>query len=545
MLNFLGSKIYLSLISGVHGTTTKITQTGASLVTKTTQTATGVGFFESAKLLGFEILKWLIYIALFFIALKILRIISEIWTARNFVYLKITLPRADSKLDKEKETKKDFKEKIGIMTIFFKSIHKIGDTSLLETIFFFVFKHSRISLEIVYNEGQVSFYIITLKKYFELITQQVTSNYPDAEVSVIEKKDYFDIKPRGYTFKAASFHKSQADFFPIKTYKYFEDDPLNTFSNNFGALDKTDRAVFQLVIKPLKGSWNTKAKKSARLVSKGEYKSNKISKFINVLKVLSPVSWFMYRFVKNEEDPSDLFSNKAPGASSGDSYKIFNQAEQETQKAVGECAGQPRFMTSIRILVSSKTKKNAWIGLNNVITSTNIFTDEYNNKLDNPQILEDLFSFIITPLRYFAYKLKLTGIIQNESAFSTDELVSMYHFPDINYNKSPIIDWLSYKMLATPYDLKIPRDPMILSDYKRDSKGNIYTEDGDLLKVDKNGNALRDKEKNFISKSGSIIKVIAEGEGRGKPIDKNKIPVQENKQRQLGGFPLYKDSVLL
>jgi len=63
------------------------------------------------KIFGGEILKWLLYIILFFLALRLVRLISEIWTAKNFVYLKVTLPRADSKLDKEKETKKDFKEK--------------------------------------------------------------------------------------------------------------------------------------------------------------------------------------------------------------------------------------------------------------------------------------------------------------------------------------------------------------------------------------------------------------------------------------------------
>jgi hypothetical protein len=39
----------------------------------------------------------------------------------GLIYMKVTLPRADSKLDKERETKKDFKEKVGIMTVFYKS----------------------------------------------------------------------------------------------------------------------------------------------------------------------------------------------------------------------------------------------------------------------------------------------------------------------------------------------------------------------------------------------------------------------------------------
>lgn len=45
----------------------------------------------------------------------------------------------------------------------------------------------------------------------------------------------------------------------------------------------------------------------------------------------------------------------APGASSGDAYKIFNQAETEAHKMVGESAGQPGFACSIRILVASDT----------------------------------------------------------------------------------------------------------------------------------------------------------------------------------------------
>jgi hypothetical protein len=44
--------------------------------------------------------------------LKSIRLFYELYTSNKLEYVKVTLPRADSKLDKEKETKKDFKEKI-------------------------------------------------------------------------------------------------------------------------------------------------------------------------------------------------------------------------------------------------------------------------------------------------------------------------------------------------------------------------------------------------------------------------------------------------
>ena len=142
-----------------------------------------------------------------------------------------------------------------------------------------------------------------------------------------------------------------------------------------------------------------------------------------------------------------------------------------------------------------------------------MYTDEYNNKLDNPQI-EDLLAFFFTPIRYFAYRFRMIGFLQAKSVFSVDELSTMYHFPDINYNKSPIIKWLDYKMLAPPHNLKTLNKPLSLSDYKRDDKGNIYTEDGTLLKVDSNKILVRDEQRNFIGLDGTVYPIVQDGENK-------------------------------
>lgn len=36
--------------------------------------------------------------------------------------------------------------------------------------------------------------------------------------------------------------------------------------------------------------------------------------------------------------------------------------------------------------------------------------------------------------------------------------------PDINYNKSPIINWLEYKKLPIPHNLKYPTEPTMLEE---------------------------------------------------------------------------------
>jgi Type IV secretory system Conjugative DNA transfer len=486
----------------------------------------------------------LLFIIIAWILLKIIRLTYEIMMAGRIGYLKVTLPRADSKLDKEKETKKDFKEKVGIMSVFYKSIHNITQSSAMDTVMNVIFRHAKISLEIMYHEGMVHFYVVGYKEHLSLVIQQITSNYPDAEVKMIEKSKFPEIKPLGYTLQAATVGKATDDVFPIKMYKYFEDDPLSTFTNNFGSLKKTDVACIQFVTKPLGHGWNKKAKNASSLIAKGEYKKwVKSGLILTILKgIVAPISWLLYRFIKNEEDPS---GNNAPGASSGDSYKIFNQAETEAHKMMGESAGQPGFECSIRILVASDTGTSAKNALSSLVAATNVFTDEYNNQLDNPQMIEDPFRFFFTPIRYFAYQYRLIGILQSVSRFSCDEMSTMYHFPDINYNKSPIISWLEYKMLSPPANLKFPKDPLILKDYKRDKEGNIYTEDGSLLKVDANKNLYRDENKNLQLVNGMPVMVGLEGENIGRPIDTGKSPIQIDDHRKLQGFPLYKDGVLM
>ena len=219
-----------------------------------------------------QVIYVILFILILWLILRLVRLVYEIIMAPNLVYMRVMLPRADSKLDKEQETKKDFKEKIGIMTLFFKSIHMIGQISALNTIMNFIFRHAKVSMEMFYDHGQVYFFVVAYQEHMTLIRQQITSNYPDAEIKIMDRKELPELKPVGYVLEAATVGKSNDDIYPIKTYKYFEDDPLSSYTNNFGSLKKTDVACIQWVIKPLGNSWSKKTKKAARLVAKGEYR---------------------------------------------------------------------------------------------------------------------------------------------------------------------------------------------------------------------------------------------------------------------------------
>ena len=499
------------------------------------------GFLTMLYDAAWTLLLCVILAILAYAALKLVRVAYEIFTSRELVRVRVLLPRADSKLDKEKETKKDFKEKIGIMSVFYKAVHKMGDMTLKETLMNFVFDHAKVSFELVYDQGLVYFYVVTYRRFLTLVSQQLTSNYPDAELTVIDPKDYVDMKPRGHTLRCASVYKIHDDFLPVKTFKYFEDDPLNNFTNVFGSLGKDDRALYQIVAKPLGSGWNKRAKKMASLMAKGKFKRGSNAGLIGLVwnVLISPVAWLFNLFATGSEN-----GNMAPGATSGDAYTIFSAAETDAQKMTSENAGQPAWVASIRVMVSSPTPQTALDGRNTILSSAAIFTDEYTNKLDNPQFVEDAFSFFFTPVRYLGYLFRFVGFFQHKTVYSTDELSTMLHFPDIKYNTSPIIQWLDYKKVSPPSNLRKPTDALMMPDFVR-KDGHIVAEDGTLLRMDKNGNLLKDEAGRPVAQDGTPVELEADGERKGQPVDAGKAPKRVVQHRHLAGFPLYKDASLM
>jgi len=370
--------------------------------------SSSIWFFDSITSFFKSLWKWLLYafiiFVIFVLIVKLIRILFELYYSKDLRYLKITLPRADSKLDKEHETKKDFKEKIGMMSMFYKAVHKLAEAWAKDSILNFIFNHSKISLELVYDKSKVSFFIVTYKNHVNLITQHLSSIYNDAEILIIDpKKDYVDLKEKDYFMRAASLWKEHDDVFPVKTFKYLEDDPINNFTNVFGWLDPDDKAVFQMVIKPEPSSYNEKSKKAAWLVAKWQYKKNRNNPIAFLWKPFEFL-WNPLRIMIEGMDWAVKNQNNAPWASEWDSYKIFNQAETESQKLMWEAAAQPVFSASIRVLVSSKNYENCQNWVHSIVSAASIFTDEYNNALDNPQIIEDMMPGIISKIRYFDLK---------------------------------------------------------------------------------------------------------------------------------------------
>ena len=52
------------------------------------------------------------------------------YMGKNLVYMKVLMPRSDTQKDREKDTEKDFREKVGIMSQFYRNIHEISELNI-------------------------------------------------------------------------------------------------------------------------------------------------------------------------------------------------------------------------------------------------------------------------------------------------------------------------------------------------------------------------------------------------------------------------------
>ena len=79
-------------------------------------------------------------------------------TAKDRVFMRITMPREDSQKDKEKEVEKDFREKIAIMAQFFRNLEETREMNMWNII------RTRVLKDNVFSFNRVSEVVPFLKK---------------------------------------------------------------------------------------------------------------------------------------------------------------------------------------------------------------------------------------------------------------------------------------------------------------------------------------------------------------------------------------------
>ncbi len=376
----------------------------------------------------------------------------------TLIHLRVTLPRNDSKLDTEKRTEKDFHEQIAKGEQLFRALHETRDLNLYNVFFKrMLWTKPHLSFELQFEKRELSFVVVCDPYYQKIIQKQVTTFYESAEIEILNDKQKMDLTSGGKNFANGYYFYTKKPFwYPIQTYKEIEDDPLNDVANSFSKLGMDEKGAVQMIIHPLSDSWKKKAKEMGTAL----FKNKKTSSFrIPIIGPIFSLLWWPVKVLFRGYNPeTDSLGSNAPGSSGGDGYVRMLQTEEEIAKSIGEKSNQSGFETVIRVFAASPSKERVDEILNGVFVAFNVFKSKGRNYFENRRIIP--LDILNGRLELHNFNYRLPSFFEKSSILSSNELATLFHFPDARYNKIPTIKWLPYKVLPPP--LTLPDEGIIL-----------------------------------------------------------------------------------
>lgn len=318
----------------------------------------------------------------------------------------------------------------------------------------------RFSLEMVGEEGKTHFYIRTQKKYRNLVEAQIYAQYPDAEIQ--EAFDYTNNFPRVIPNKYWELWGTDFEFvmppaYPIRTYDKFEEtvtgemvDPMAALAEVMGTLGPGQHIWLQYVLEPLKEDWKKEQKKVIdKLTGRASESSiglwaDIVDVFSNIIKALfSPVEFS--KAEKKEEAPLEF---------------RLTPVEKEILKAVEENLGRNSFKTKMRFIYLGKADGFEKPYVSSFIGAIKQFNDMNMNQVKPNDISKTYANFLFKEARLALRQRKIYNRYRNRNmdganvVFSTKELATVFHFPDMGV-RSPSVPRIASKLGTAPANLPI------------------------------------------------------------------------------------------
>ncbi len=379
------------------------------------------------------------------VVIKFVRYRMNLERVFNMVFLDIRVPKKESKEDREVEGEqysqsKDFKEIAGgVMTQFFESLHGIY-TSRIKKLFL---AQEFLSFEYAVLDGQVHFFIVCPRSLLQVVEKQLTAFYPDAYVEQVE--DYNIFKPKSKV--VSSYMTTTKPYsFPIKTFQRFNADPINTIINSLSKIDSEDGASVQIMIKPVGDGWQKKGRQIAHKIFQSEGGGS--------FTWYNPLSWLSTLF--------DFFMKGDKMENIGDVQKGTTRTTPITDdevKAIEEKNSKPGFESIIRLVSASDSKQTAMDNMSSMKSAFSQYTTSNGNSFDYTAWHNNKWLVTNYIFRNFRIGL-LEWLFGKKMIFSCEELASLFHIPNIRFNKYPSIAWQNYKIAPSPPN--IPDEGLLL-----------------------------------------------------------------------------------
>lgn len=342
------------------------------------------------------------------------------------VVLLVTVPKEQAEKGEsglQEKSIQQIQEKIAVMENVFAAVGGLKAERGLKA--WVVGRQDSISFEIVADGGLVSFYVAIPQRLKDFIVQQLQAQFPHSQVD--EVSDYNIFRATG-EIAGARLALRRDSFFPLRTYKKMDSDPLNAITNSLAKVEKTDGAAVQILVRSAKREWRHGGAAFVKAIKEGRKPGTKDK---GPQTVLSMAASMTVSGPKDQNQPEKKDYRMSP-------------VEEETAKAVDEKLSKFGLDVVVRIVASGKTREAAQLYVDNLANAFSQFDiPQYGNSLtrraDSPKAL--IHDFIY---RHFSEK--------GRTVLTSEELASIFHLP-LASTETPNIRWLMSRRVAPPSNL--------------------------------------------------------------------------------------------
>ncbi len=445
---------------------------------------TQVPSFDFGPGFWFSITTLFIVVVLFIFWRAVRHKINQVHASLGMAILLVRLPREvgqpDAAAKQDKPASQQIQEQISVAEILLSGLVGLKPHSFFRKIIkkcqnFILGRSDHYALEIVADNGMISFYVAIPRKNQAFVEQQINAQYPHAQIE--EEPDYNIFSPQGVA--VGSYMKLARGFaYPIKTYKQFETDPLNSITNVMSKIPTEYGAAVQLVVRSAPTSWRSQGVKLASRMQQGKNSSDAsgrslFSKGLSALGGMVPTS--ASQPDQKMKPPTD--------------YKL-SPLEQEMVKGIEQKASKAGFEIVARVVAMGENQTTAEMYLRNILNAFaqfNIY--EYGNAF--------VFKHPWNSNRFFYNFIHRTFQYSKRFILNTEELASLFHFP-LPSSETPNIRWLAARRASAP--VNIPKIGLTLGiNYYRGEEVEVKIKDDD-----------RRRHMYIIGKSGTGKSVLLE-----------------------------------
>jgi len=254
-----------------------------------------------------------------------------------------------------------------------------------------------ISLEIVGRKEDIRFYLVLPGKLRDLVEKQIHGGFPGAEIKIVEEPNIFGEEG---SVEFAWLILRTAAFNPIQTYKNLATDPMASLTSALAKMGDGEGAHVQILVHPADNKWKGKGR-----------------------------AW-IGRTKKAEANPEKA------------SYKV----DPKVMEAVENKVSKNGFLTTIRIVVSSKDKGSAKAHMANIRAAFEQYNGDLNGFKSKKIRLKGHF------MMDFIYRYQPMLWWGNWTVLNAEELSTIYHYPNKTV-ETPHIFWLNAKRAPAPQQI--------------------------------------------------------------------------------------------